>query len=114
MAEEINVRRGDFVVLAAAGDYGKPRPALIVQSDIYSELASVTYCPLTSTIRKDFGLLEITVDPHPTNGLQQVSQVAIEKIATIPRTKIGKVIGRADDELMQRVIRALAAFLEIV
>lgn len=106
--------RGQFVTIATSGDYGKPRPALIVQSDLFSDLPSVVACPLTTTIRENAGLVRIKVEPSPDNGLRETSQITIDKITVIPATKVGVVIGRADDALMLRVGRALAVFLAIV
>jgi mRNA interferase MazF len=96
---------------AAPGDYGKPRPTLALQSDLFDALPSVTICPLTSFVRDDVSLLRIGVEPGPENGLRKPSQIAVDKIVTLPRSRFGKVIGRADDELMLRVSRALALFL---
>ncbi len=101
------MRRGSFVVAAFVGDYGKPRPALVVQSDIMLGLPSILLCPVTSTLRDDIELLRIRVDPTEDNGLHEPSQVAVDKTTAIPREKIGKVIGYADPELMLRVERAL-------
>jgi mRNA interferase MazF len=107
-------QRGQFVTVAAPGDYGKPRPALIVQSDLFAELPSVVICPLTTTIRTDADQFRLDVEATPGNGLRQLSQIAIDKITVIPTNKIGDVIGRADDALLLRVNRALALFLSIV
>jgi mRNA interferase MazF len=107
------IRRGDFVVVAVPGDYGKPRPALVVQADLFSALPSVTLCPLTSTLREDADLVRLTVSPTGTNGLQQVSQVIVDKITTVPASKVNRVIGHADDAFMLRVNRALTVFLGI-
>jgi mRNA interferase MazF len=108
------MQRGQFVIVAAPGDYGKPRPALVVQSDLFAELPSVVICPLTTTIRTDADLFRLDVEPSPHNGLRQQSQIAIDKITVIPADKFGRVIGRADDALLLRVNRALALFLSIV
>ncbi len=108
------MRRGQFVVVATPGDYGKPRPALVVQSDLFAELPSVVICPLTSVLRDDADQLRLEVDPSERNGLGEVSQIAIDKITAIPAAKIGSVIGEADDALLLRVNRALALFLSIV
>jgi mRNA interferase MazF len=97
-----------------AGDYGQPHPALIVQSDLFSELPSVVICPLTSMIRTDADQLRLDVEPTPQNGLRQISQIAIDKITTMPLAKIGEIIGLADDALLLRVNRALALFLSVV
>jgi mRNA interferase MazF len=108
------MRRGQFVVVAVPRDYGKPRPALVVQSDLFAELASVVICPLTTTIRIDADLFRIDVEPSPHNGLRQLSQIAIDKMTVIPVDKVGAVIGHANDALLLRVNRALALFLGIV
>jgi mRNA interferase MazF len=107
------IRRGDFVVVSAPGDYGKPRPALVVQSELFSALPSVSICLLTSTIREHADLLRLTVDPTAENGLQVRSQIMIDKITTVPAAKVGQVIGHADDALMVRVNRGLVLFLGI-
>ncbi len=108
------MRRGKFVVVATAGDYGKPRPALVVQSDLFAELPSVVICPLTSMLRDDADQFRLEVRPSKSNGLREISQIAIDKITAIPVAKIGGVIGEADDALLLRVSRALALFLSIV
>ena len=108
------IRRGDFVVVAMAGDYGKPRPALIVQSDLFAALPSAALCPISSFIRDDADILRLTVVPSARNGLKQKSQILIDKITTIPIAKISRSIGHADDALMVSVNRALALFLGIV
>ena len=107
------MKRGDFVIAVFSRDYGKPRPALIVQSDRFNALPSVVLCPLTSVLQDIPTFLRLTVEPGPQNGLVERSQVAIDKIAVLPLEKIGKVIGRADDGLMERVTLAMADFLDI-
>ncbi len=108
------MRRGQFVTVAVPGDYGKPRPALIVQSDLFDDLPSIVICPLTTLLRADAGQFRLEVAPSPGNGLRQVSQIAIDKITVLPADKIGDVIGKADDALLLRVNRALALFLSVV
>jgi mRNA interferase MazF len=106
--------RGQFVTVATAGDYGKPRPALVVQSDLFAELPSAVVCPLTTTIRTDADQIRLDVEPSEQNGLRELSQIAIDKITVVPVAKIGAAIGTADDALLLRVNRALALFLGIV
>jgi mRNA interferase MazF len=106
------MRRGDLVTVAAPGDYGKPRPALVVQSDLFDELPSVTLCLVTSTLR-DAPIFRITVDPSPVNGLQRVSQIQVDKLMTVARERVGEVIGRLDDATALKVTRSLAVFLGI-
>lgn len=108
------MRRGQFVVVATSGDYGEPRPALIVQSDLFAELPSAVICPLTTMLRDDADLFRLTVAPSSENGLREPSQIAIDKITVVPVAKIGQVIGQAEDTLLLRVNRALALFLGVV
>jgi mRNA interferase MazF len=104
------VRRGDLVTVAIGGDYGKPRPALVVQADAFAALPSVTVLRLTSEIHAEH-LVRVTVPPAPENGLRAPSQIMIDKAVTVPRDRVGPVIGRLDDEVMRTVGQALAAFL---
>jgi mRNA interferase MazF len=107
------LKRGDVVVVALPGDYGKPRPALIIQSDLFNEThASITIVPVTSTI-VDAPLLRLTVEPSPGNGLRSLSQLMIDKVTTVSRTRIAQIIGRLEDDLLLRVSRALALWVGI-
>jgi mRNA interferase MazF len=106
------MRRGDLVTVAAPGDYGKPRPALVIQSDLFDELPSVTLCLVTSALRET-PLFRITVDPSPENGLQRISQIQVDKVTTVARERIGGVIGRFDDATMLKINRSLAVFVGI-
>ena len=102
--------RGDLVTIALSGDYGKPRPALVIQSDLFDAHPSVTILPVTGELR-DAPLFRIAVTPSAANGLRKPSQVMVDKPQTVARTKIGKTIGRLDDDVMLGVNRALAVFL---
>jgi mRNA interferase MazF len=73
-------------------------------------LSSVTLCLVTSTLL-DAPVFRITVDPSPENGLRRISQIQVDKIMTMPRARVGRVIGRLDDATMLRVNRALAVFV---
>ena len=107
------MKRGDLVTVAAKGHYsGKPRPALIVQADLFSALHSVTLCLLTGDII-DAPLLRVTVDPTPANGLKQACQVQIDKLVTVPRDRVGPRFGSLDRESLLRVDRSMALFLGI-
>lgn len=92
------------------GDFGKPRPALIVQSDLFSEAATITVLLVSSTLQ-DAPLLRIPVAPDEGNGLRQPSQIMVDKIMTVRRDKIGGSIGTLDSETMASVTRSLAVFL---
>lgn len=104
------MRRGDLVTIALQGTYGKPRPALVIQSDLFEEHPSVTILPVTSELR-DTPLFRIGVAPNERNGLRKQSQVMVDKSQTVSRDKIGDVIGRIDDGTMLTINRALAVFL---
>ena len=100
--------RGDIVTVSLPGDYGKPRPALVIQSDLFGDHPSVTVLPITSHLA-DAPLLRIGIGP--ASGLERPSQIQIDKAQTPRRERIGAVIGRADQPTLQAVNRALAVFL---
>lgn len=104
--------RGDFVSIAVQGDFGKPRPALVIQADQFSQHSSVTVLPVTGKLVAA-PLLRVTVRPSPQNGLQKPSQVMVDKSVTISRDKIGPTIGRIDEDALVEVERCLAVFLGI-
>jgi mRNA interferase MazF len=102
------MRRGDVVTVAAAGDYCKPRPAVIVQTDALPiEHGSVVVCQMTSELSTapDF---RVTVEPTAANGLRARSQVMADKPVTIRRDRVGRRIGRLDDQDILRLNVALA------
>ena len=102
------MRRGDLVTVAAAGDYGKPRPVVVVQTDAFPEsYASVVVCQLTSDLA-DAPDFRVTIEPKPENGLRQTSQVMADKLVTIRRERVGQKIGRLGDQDMARLGIALA------
>ena len=104
--------RGDFVTVALPGDFGKPRPALVIQSDAFAETATVTVLPLTGTLI-NAPLFRPTVQPTPTNGLRKPTQVMIDKAIAVKRDRVGPPIGRLDDATLLAVTRSLAVFLGI-
>ena len=104
--------RGDFVTIAMQGDFGKPRPALVIQADQFGEHATVTVLPVTSTLVAA-PLLRITVQPSAVNGLQKPSQVMVDKAMTVKRDKLGQAFGRIEVDVMVEVERCLAVFLGI-
>lgn len=106
------VIRGDLITIVTSGDYGKPRPALIVQSDLYATHPSITVLPLTSTLQ-DAPLLRITVEADPTTGLRHRSQIMVDRMTTILREKSGSRIGALNRDTLHRVDEALAQFLAL-
>jgi mRNA interferase MazF len=102
------MRRGDVVTVAASGDYGKPRPAVVVQTDAFPAAhASVIICQITSTLgdTQDF---RISLEPSDTNGLRVRSEVMADKPTTVRRERIGQIIGRLTVEDLGRLNAALA------
>ena len=106
------MNRGDFVTIALQGDFGKPRPALEVQSDQFNAHATVTVLLVTSTLI-DAPLFRVSVQPGEKNGLKKPSQIMVDKTMTVNREKIGKAFGSTSDEIMLEVRRCLAVFLGI-
>jgi len=105
------MQRGDLVTVAAVGDYGKPRPAVIVQTDAFPQShASVVVCQLTPEL-VDAPDFRITIEPKPENGLRLKSQVMADKPVTIKRERIGQKIGRLDSQDMARLGIAMAFVL---
>src|SRR5712672_2770661 len=105
------MRRGDLVTVAAAGDYGKPRPAVIVQTDAFPEShASVVICQLTSEL-VDAPDFRVIIEPDRENGLRLKSQVMADKPVTVRRERIGQRIGRLGNQDMARLGIALAFVL---
>jgi mRNA interferase MazF len=105
------MRRGDLVTVAAAGDHGKPRPAVIVQTEAFPQnSASVVVCQLTSEL-VDAPDFRVTIEPKPKNGLRLKSQVMADKPVTMRRERIGKKIGRLGNQDMARLGIALAFVL---
>ena len=104
------MKRGELVSIALQGDYGKPRPALVIQSDLFSEHPSVTILPVTSELRRA-PLFRIEVEPTAENGLKKISQVMVDKAQSVPREKVGESFWRLDDAKMVAINRALAVWL---
>ena len=108
----MEVKRGDIVRVSLPGDYGKPRPALVVQSDFFAAHPSTTMLPITSDLR-EARLLRVTVEPNDGNGLRAVSQVMIDKAMTLSSAKVQPRIGCLDADAMLQITRLLALFLGI-
>jgi len=104
------VRRGDLVPVAIPGDFGKPRPALVIQSDQFDGTATVTVLLLSGTL-VDAPLIRLDVEPRPENGLRKRSQVMVDKAMTVKRDKLGEPFGCLDEGTMIAVTRSLALFL---
>ena len=102
-------RRGDLVTVSLQGDFGKPRPALVVQTDLLDALPTLMLCPISSELRDaDFRVL---LQPTPDNGLRLPSQVMVDKVSTLPSSKVGTAFGHLDVESLRKVDRALLLVL---
>ena len=106
------MKRGDVVTIALNGDYGKPRPAVIIQGTLFADHPSFTLLPMTSDIRET-PLFRMTILPSIENGLRAVSQVMIDKAQTVSIDRLGPVIGSLLDSEMLAISRALSVFLGI-
>jgi len=107
------VKRGEVWTVAGGKDYaGKPRPVVILQDDRFDKTDSVAICAFT-TDPTEAPLFRLLVEPNPQNGLRVACRLMIDKVTTVPKTKLGKRIGRLADEDMLRMNRALVLFLGI-
>lgn len=88
---------------------GKPRPVVIIQDDRFDATASVTVCAFT-TDPTEAPLIRLSVAPDNQNGLKETSSLMIDKVTTVPRSKLGERIGRLADEDMVRFGRAVVVF----
>jgi mRNA interferase MazF len=104
------MKRGDLVPVVLSGAYGKPRPALVIQADLFSKHPSVTILPVTTEIRP-IETFRIAVEPSERNGLRAPSQIMVDKTHTIPRAKAGEAFGTLEARTLAAVNRALAVFL---
>ena len=110
----MEVKRGAIVVVAAKGAYtGKPRPALVVQSDLFNPThGSVTVCPITSDC-VDAPLFRVPLPPGERTGLRRTSQVIVDKIVSVPRGAIADQLGRCDEAELQAADDALRRWLAL-
>jgi mRNA interferase MazF len=105
------MRRGDIWTVAGGLGYaGKPRPVVIVQDDNFDATSSITICAFTSD-ETEAPLFRLPVDPSPHNGLRITCRMMVDKITTVPKSKVGARIGRLSDEDILRLNRSLAVFL---
>jgi mRNA interferase MazF len=105
------MKRGEIWTASAAEDYaGKPRPVVVLQDDRFAGTASITVCLLTTRLI-EAPLLRLPVEPGDGNGLRRPSQLTVDKITTVPKSKLGARIGRLDEKDMTRLNRAVLVFL---
>lgn len=104
------MKRGQIWTAAAGSGYvGKPRPVAIVQDDRFGATDSLTVCAFT-TDPTDAPLFRLRVEPDDVNGLREPSSLMVDKITTVPRSRLGENVGRLSDEEMVRLSRAILVF----
>ena len=105
------MNRGDVWTVAGGTGYtGKPRPSVLVQSDQFAETLSVTVAAFTSDI-SDVSIIRPLVAPDGSNGLREPSYLMVDKLMTVPRSRLGSFVGRLSDTDVLALNRALATFL---
>lgn len=105
------MRRGEVWTASGSSGYaGKPRPVVVVQDDAFAATASVTICAFT-TDPTEAPLLRVEIAPTERNGLRATSRLMVDKITTVPRSRLGERIGVLADEDMVRLNRAMVVFL---
>jgi mRNA interferase MazF len=105
------MKRGEIWTMAGGPRYAsKPRPAVIIQEDGFTETLSIAVCPLTSQ-PIEAPMLRINVPPSPENGLRAASRLMVDKVTTVPKSRLGQRIGRLADDDLLRLNRSLLVFL---
>lgn len=105
------MKRGEIWTVAGGNGYaGKPRPAVIIQDDAFDATASILVCALT-TEPTDAPLFRLPIDPNGENGLRAPCRLMVDKITSLPKSRLGKRIGKLDDEDLVRLNRAALVFL---
>ena len=107
------MRRGEIWTVSASGYAGKPRPAVVVQSDYFDATASVTICVFTTNKIKA-PLFRLPVYPSERNGLHSISGLMVDKMTTVSRERLGRQIGYLEDADIVRLNRALLVFLDLI
>ena len=105
------MKRGEVWTVSGGPDYaGKPRPVVIVQDDNFDATTSITVCAFT-TDETEAPLFRLPITPEAGNGLRSPCRLMVDKLVTVPKSKLGQRIGKLDDEDMVRLNRAIAVFL---
>ncbi|NBU75259.1 MAG: type II toxin-antitoxin system PemK/MazF family toxin [Planctomycetes bacterium] len=105
------MKRGELWTMAGGPGYAsKPRPVVIVQDDAFAARDSVTVCLIT-TDPADLPVFRIAVDPTAENGLKAISRLMVDKVTTVPKSRLGQCIGRLADDNLLRLNRSLLVFL---
>lgn len=109
--EIIEIKKGSIIACVIHGDYGKPRPAVVIQSNLYKNHSSITVCPLTTHLI-DAPAFRLLLAPTKLNGLNLESQIMVDKISTIRSDKINKEIGELSPDQLEELIKAVKAWID--
>ncbi|SRR5579871_466341 len=105
------MKRGEIWTVSGGKDYaGKPRPVVMLQDDRFDATESITVCPFT-TDPTSAPLFRLPIEPSEDNGLRSVCHLMVDKIATVPKSKAGRRVGRLGDADIVRLNRATLVFL---
>src|ERR1700722_15458149 len=105
------MRRGDvWTVSGGKGYAGKPRPVTILQDDRFNATDSITICAFT-TDKTDAPRFRVAVEPTELNGVRATCRLMVDKITTVPKSKVGSWVGRLSPEDILRLNQAMVVFL---
>jgi mRNA interferase MazF len=109
----LGLNRGDIIIVAPPGEFGKPRPVLVVQSDLSLVGLTVTFVPITSDLEHN-PELRVPISPTAENGLRKPSELMIDRIQTCTWSRVGGHIGHIDAATLRKVEIALMLHLGLV
>lgn len=113
MYRRLGLKRGDIVIVAPPGEFGKPRPALIVQGDLALPSATITYLLITSALEREPSI-RIPIEPTSQNGLLKSSEIMVDIVQTSTRSRFREVVGHIDAATLRVVDNALLVFLGLI
>ncbi len=109
----MGLKRGDVITVSPPGEFGKPRPAVIVQSSLADPTTTVTFLPITSELARA-PAIRVRLEPNIENGLRLSSEVMVDLIQTVGKQKIGAVIGVVDAKTMKKIDASMMLYLGLV
>ena len=105
------MKRGDIITVALQGDFGKPRPAVVIESDRILPTETVLICVLTTSLQDNAPFRRHRIMPAPSTGLREVSEIMVDKVFAVRRKKCGPPIGMLDDSSIEAVTRKLGLLI---
>jgi mRNA interferase MazF len=107
------MKRGDLVIVSLPGDYGKPRPAVVLQNDRLEGRLESYVIALLTTFDEGARILRVEVAPNTENGLRETSRVMVDKLYALPAHRIRQHIGKLDAGSLAKIDRALMIILDL-